>query len=170
MDMIILVKKVIHKLLQSDLLNKLASCGKNVHFDEHFVVSGAHNITLGDSVYIGPNSVLLAADAPLTIKGHFMSGPGLTIITGDHRTDIRDKYMDEITIEEKLPENDQPVVIEEDVWCGANVTILKGVCIRRGCVIAAGAVVTSSTGEYEIWAGVPAKKIRNRFSDENESE
>ena len=161
-------KRIIHKLLQNNLYKNLAGCGRNVHFDEHFLVSGAHNITLGDSVYIGPNSVLLAASAPLTIEGHFMSGPGLTIITGDHRIDIQNKYMDEVTIEEKLPENDQPVVIEEDVWCGANVTILKGVCIRKGCVIAAGAVVTSSTGEYEIWAGVPAKKIRSRFPDENE--
>lgn len=80
----------------------------------------------------------MAAGAPLDIKGHFMSGPGLTIITGDHRIDIRDKYMDEVTVEEKLPENDQPVVIEEDVWCGANVTILKGVTIGKGSVIAAG--------------------------------
>lgn len=94
-----------------------------------------------------------------------MSGPGLTIITGDHRIDIRDKYMDEVTVEEKLPENDQPVIIEEDVWCGANVTILKGVTIGRGSVIAAGAVVTKNVGEYEIWGGVPAKKIKNRFDD-----
>jgi len=107
----------------------------------------------------------MAAGAPLDIKGHFMSGPGLTIITGDHRIDIRDKYMDEVTVEEKLPENDQPVVIEEDVWCGANVTILKGVTIGKGSVIAAGAVVTKNVGEYEIWGGVPAKKIKNRFDD-----
>jgi len=73
--------------------------------------------------------------------------------------------MDEVTKTEKLPENDQPVVIEEDVWCGANVTILKGVHIGKGSVIAAGAVVIRDVGEYEIWGGVPAKKIKNRFSD-----
>lgn len=107
----------------------------------------------------------MAAGAPLVIKGHFMSGPGLTIITGDHRIDIRDKYMDEVTVAEKLPENDQPVVIEEDVWCGANVTILKGVTIGKGSVIAAGAVVTKDVGEYEIWGGVPARRLKNRFDD-----
>lgn len=136
-----------------------------VYIDDHFSVTGAHNISLGDRVYIGPRATLIAAKAPLEIKGHFMSGPGLTIITGDHRIDIRDKYMDEVTVEEKLPENDQPVIIEEDVWCGANVTILKGVTIGRGSVIAAGAVVTKNVGEYEIWGGVPAKKIKNRFDD-----
>lgn len=50
--------------------------------------------------------------------------------------------MDEVTAAEKLPKNDQPVILEEDVWCGANVMILKGVTIGRGSVIAAGAVVT----------------------------
>lgn len=162
--MIVFVKRVIHKLLLNDLLRHVKKSGA-AYIDEHFTVVGAENISLGDSVYIGPNATLMAANAPLEIKGHFMSGPGLTIITGDHRIDIRDKYMDEVTVAEKLPENDQPVVIEEDVWCGANVTILKGVTIGKGSVIAAGAVVTESVGEYEIWGGVPAKKLKDRFAE-----
>ena len=163
--MINLIKNFINKLLSNNLRKKFKKCGQGVYIDERFTVVGAHNISLGDSVYIGPNATLMAADAPLDIKGHFMSGPGLTIITGDHRIDIRDKFMDEVTVAEKLPENDQPVVIENDVWCGANVTILKGVTIGKGSVIAAGAVVTKNVGEYEIWGGVPAKKIKNRFDD-----
>ena len=108
-----LVKRITHKLLLKELLRDLKN-PPGVYIDEHFTVVGAHNISLGESVYIGPNATLMAAEAPLEIKGHFMSGPGLTIITGDHRIDIRGKYMDEVTAEEKLPENDQPVVIEED--------------------------------------------------------
>ena len=161
--MIIILKRLINKLLRISLIKSLKSCGKNVYIDERFSIVGAKNISLGDSVFIGPNSVIMAADAPLEIKGHFMGGPGLTIITGDHRTDIRDKFMDEVTRDEKLPENDLPVVIEEDVWCGANVTILKGVTIGKGSIIAAGAVVTRDVGEYEIWGGVPAKKLKMRF-------
>ena len=67
---------------------------------------------------------------------------------------------------EKLPENDAPVVIEDDVWCGANVTILKGVTIGRGSVVAAGAVVTKSCPPYSIIGGVPAKILKRRFSKE----
>lgn len=67
---------------------------------------------------------------------------------------------------EKLPENDQDIVVEDDVWIGSNVTILKGACIPRGSVIAAGAVVTKSLdGENCIWGGVPARLIGRRFHD-----
>ena len=58
---------------------------------------------------------------------------------------------------------DQPVVIEDDVWVGANVTILKGVTIGHGSVVAAGAVVTKSCPPYSIIGGVPAKILRKRF-------
>ena len=161
--MLFLIKRLFNKILLKKMLKKFKRIGKKVYIDERFNILGAENISLGESVYIGPNSVLMATGAPLTIKGHFMAGPHLTIVTGDHRIDLRDKYMDEVTIEEKLLENDQPVIIEEDVWCGANVTILKGVRIEKGSIISAGAVVTRNVGSYEIWGGVPAKKIKNRF-------
>ena len=65
---------------------------------------------------------------------------------------------------EKLPENDKEVNIEDDVWVGANVTILMGVTISRGSVIAAGAVVNKSCPPYSIIGGIPAKVIKPRFS------
>lgn len=64
---------------------------------------------------------------------------------------------------EKNPEDDADVIIEDDVWVGCNVTILKGVTIGRGGIVAAGAVVTKSVPPYTIVGGVPAKKIGNRF-------
>jgi len=71
-----------------------------------------------------------------------------------------------VGVEEKLPENDLPVVIEDECWIGANVTILKGVTIGRGSVVAAGAVVTKSCEPYSIIGGVPAKLIKMRFTPE----
>lgn len=53
-----------------------------------------------------------------------------------------------------------PVEIGENVWIGANATILKGVQIGDGAVIAAGAVVNCNVPAFEIWGGIPAKKIR----------
>lgn len=65
---------------------------------------------------------------------------------------------------DKLPENDVAVVIEDDVWTGVNVTILKDVTIGRGSVVAAGAVVTKSCPPYSIIGGVPAKVLKMRYT------
>ncbi len=92
-----------------------------------------------------------------------MFGPHVAVVTGDHRIDIPDRPMISIKDSEKLPENDQDVVIENDVWIGANATILKGVTIGTGSVICAGAVVTKDVPPYSIVGGVPAKLIKKRF-------
>jgi acetyltransferase-like isoleucine patch superfamily enzyme len=52
-----------------------------------------------------------------------------------------------------------PIMIGDDVWIGANCTILKGVVISKGAVIGAGSVVTRNIPEYAIAAGNPARVI-----------
>ena len=56
--------------------------------------------------------------------------------------------------------------IENDVWIGIGSIIKAGVTICNGAVIGAGSVVTHDVPAYEIWAGNPARKIRNRFDKE----
>lgn len=121
-------------------------------------------------VSIGENATIYTTRAKLIIKQHFVAGPGLTIITGDHMS-IPGQFLDEVTDADKdkydtKHECDQDVIIEEDVWCGANVTILKGVRIGRGSIIAAGSVVTRDIPPYTIAAGVPAKVIKQRMSEQ----
>ena len=91
---------------------------------------------------IGADTVFLTTRAKIKIKDHVIFGPNVTIVTGDHRIDLVDRFIDTITDRDKLPENDQDVILEGDNWIGANVTILKGVPIGKGAVVAAGAVVT----------------------------
>jgi len=56
--------------------------------------------------------------------------------------------------------SDAPIVIEDGVWLGLNVTVLKGVTIGRGSFVASGSVVTRSVPAYSVAAGVPARVIR----------
>lgn len=56
----------------------------------------------------------------------------------------------------------KPIIIKDYAWLGVGCTILQGVTIGRGAVVAAGAMVTKDVGDYEIVAGVPAKKIGTR--------
>lgn len=145
--------------------SRLKSCGKNVSIGPHSEMT-LENISIGNNVYLGPHTTVLSTGANVTIGNDVMFGPGVTIITGDHRTDLIGRTMISVTNSEKLPENDLDVVIEDDVWIGANVTILKGVTIGTGSIIAAGAVVTKSVPDFSISGGVPTKVIKSRFSDE----
>lgn len=145
--------------------HSMKHCGKNVYLRPTCSdLKGLYNLSIGDGSSIPKGSVFYCTEAPLTIGRKVIFGPNPTIITGDHRINVVGKFI--MDSNEKLPENDAPVVIEDDVWCGANVTILKGVTIGRGSVVAAGAVVTKSCPPYSIIGGVPAKVLKRRFSKE----
>ena len=143
----------------------MKKCGKHVYLRPSCSdFKGLWNMTVGDYTSIPKGATFYCTEAPLIIGKKVIFGPHPTIITGDHRIDVIGKYIMDST--EKLLENDAPVVIEDDVWTGANVTILKGVTIGRGSVIAAGAVETKSCPPYSIIGGVPAKALKMRFTPE----
>lgn len=138
-------------------------CGCNVYLrPSSSDIKGIGNISIGNNVSIPKGSTIYTTEANLIIKDNVIFGPRPTIITGDHRIDVIGKPI--FNSHEKLPENDADVIIEEDVWTGANVVILKGVTIGRGSVVAAGAVVNKSCPPYSIIGGVPAKVIKYRFT------
>jgi acetyltransferase-like isoleucine patch superfamily enzyme len=58
-----------------------------------------------------------------------------------------------------------PVIIGDEVWIGSGSYISYGVTIGKGAVVGAGSVVTKSIGEYEVWAGVPARYLAHRTDD-----
>jgi maltose O-acetyltransferase len=81
-----------------------------------------------------------------------MMGPDVMIITEDHKI-LSDKFDGYVS---------EDVVISDHAWIGARAIILKGVKIGKYAVIGAGSVVTHNVGDYEIWAGNPAKLIKKR--------
>lgn len=142
--------------------NQLGGGKRTISFP--YIVEGVNNILMDEPSSIGPGATIYTTDAKLIIKKHFICGPNLTIITGDHKY-VPGRWLDSIKADEKDIINDQDVIIEEDVWCGANVTILKGVIIGRSSIIAAGSVVTKSVPPYSIVAGVPAKVIKPKWTE-----
>lgn len=158
--------KVFNKFIVQNIHKwMLGSCGKEVTIGKQCDITW-ENVYAGNDVHIGSGCRFLSTRASIWIGDHVMFGPNVTIITGDHRIDILDKPMTQVTDREKRPEDDQDVIFEGDNWIGANATILKGITICEGAVIAAGAVVTKNVEPYAIYGGVPAKKIRDRFPNE----
>lgn len=94
-----------------------------------------------------------ANGAPIEIGEDCGIGPEVMFLTGDH---------DIATAAERLgPVRFEAVRVGNGVWIGARATILSGVTVGDGCVIAAGAVVTKSCEPNGLYAGVPARRIRD---------
>lgn len=160
---ILAIPYMIDKIISPSYKKMMNSCGKHVSIrplSSDF--KGLHNLNIDDYCVIPKGSVFYCTEAPIIIGKRVIFGPHPTIITGDHRFDVIGKFI--IDIHDKLKENDLPVIIEDDVWCGSNITILKGVKIGRGSIIAAGSVVNKSCPPYSIIGGVPAKVLKYRFS------
>ncbi len=114
----------------------------------------------GPSIVIG-NRVFIGEGCEFNIRESLLIGDRCLIASGcrfiDHDHGIAGKGP--IRGQKGRRKN---IALENDVWLGCNVVVLKGVTIGEGAVIAAGAVVTKPVLPFEIWAGVPAKKIGER--------
>ncbi len=122
---------------------------------DHYWVPGP-SILIGHRIFIG-RGVEFNIRERVEVGDDTMIASGVKIIDHDHGIGIeKPMRMQGMT--------SAPIVIGQDVWVGANAIILKGVHLGRGSIVAAGAVVTKSVPEMEIWGGVPSKKIGERGS------
>lgn len=117
------------------------------------------NISFGNNTYVGPRACLSATNAKIIFKGNTAVAEHLTIHTGNHAR-VVGCFVSDITDRNKPEGYDHDVIVEKDVWIGANVTILEGVTIGRGATIAAGAVVNKDVPPYSIVGGIPAKVLK----------
>ena len=106
-------------------------------------------IEIGERCYIN-SGVSIGAQQRVTIGKNCAIGNYSLIMDSDFHN----------TCDHTKPGVAAPVVLEDDVWLGARVTVLKGVRIGRGAVVAAGAVVTRDVPPCALVAGVPARVIR----------
>lgn len=184
------MKKTLKRLLVKIRNKRKVIFGRNVNVTVSSVFEGNNRINentsfdgfLGFSSYIGTDSVIICS-----YVGKYCSiGSRVTIVRGKHPVQNMVSTSPVFYSKSKTLPNmfanvncfsehcyidyngrKYSVVIENDVWIGANAMIMEGVTIGNGAVVAAGAVVTKNVPPYAIVAGVPAKIIKYRFDDDS---
>jgi acetyltransferase-like isoleucine patch superfamily enzyme len=128
---------------------------RNIIFNFDSIYQPGANIIIGNYNFIG-NGVECNIQARLTVGNSCLIASGVKFIDHDHGTK-KSAYI------KNQHSKKQEIKVGNDVWIGANAIILKGTIIEDGAIIAAGSVVKGHINSMEIWAGVPAKKIKERL-------
>ena len=118
-----------------------------------FPVHLGHNVQFGDYCNVS---------TPLTVGNNVLfAGRVCFVGKNDHTFDVPGQL-----IWQGERGDNGVTVVEDDVWIGHRATIVGPVRIGAGSIVAAGALVTKDIPPCEIWGGVPARKIKNRFNNE----
>lgn len=130
-------------------------CGKKVIINRKTYFGNGSEIEIGDYSSIGTESVL---PRDIIIGKYVMMAPQIHIVTNNH-------YFNRIDVPmcfQGSPKTYKRTVIEDDCWIGVRAIFTPERHLKKGTIVAAGAVVTKDFGEYSIIGGNPAKIIRYR--------
>jgi acetyltransferase-like isoleucine patch superfamily enzyme len=111
------------------------------------------SVIIGDNVKINNNLSIISSNSSITIQKNCLIGLNVTIMTSDfHNTNPKKRRCENC--------EDFPVLIEENVFIGNNVTILKGTIVGKNSVVANGTIVSKNVPANVITAGIPNKTIK----------
>ena len=127
------------------------------------------HVSIGKGTYGELNVVDFGGECNLILKNYISIAQRVTfLLNGEHYINHISTYPFKVKLlhiqdSESFGKGD--IVVDDDVWIGYGATILSGVHIGQGAVIAAGAVVTNDVPPYAIVGGNPAKVIKMRFAE-----
>jgi maltose O-acetyltransferase len=122
------------------------------HIDPGCCFIGSLDVTMGQDCYVNARCVF-DAGAPIVIEDGVNLGNDVRLITSGHDIGPAGRRCGTPRF--------LPIRVGRGSWLGAGVTILPGIEIAPGCIVAAGAVVTRSTDPNGLYAGIPARRIRD---------
>lgn len=148
--------------IRNQIIQKLLKkVGKGVFFQGPIFFNYGTHTSIGDG-FFGNYHFTVLDDAEVTIENRVLCGPNTTIVTPFHPLLVKERR--EMTTKEGetiRPCYAKPVVIEDDVWLGANVTVCGGVTIGKGSVIGAGSVVSRDIPAGVVAVGNPCRVLRS---------
>ncbi|MBP6066040.1 acyltransferase [Bacteroides sp.] len=154
---------VIYRSVRRDLppFNRFSLGRHSVVEDFACLNNAVGDLIIGDYTRIGMGDTIIG---PVQIGNHVNLAQNVTVTGLNHNFELVDKRIDEQGINKKL------IVIEDNVWVGANAVILPGVTLGYHSIVAAGSVVTRSIPPYCVCAGIPARVIKRYNFEMNEWE
>ena len=111
-------------------------------------------ISIGERTTVGYHTFIFASEG-ISVGNDCLIAPFVYLVDSNHQIAKSQNINTQ-------PNETAPIIIGNDVWIASNCTILKGVHIAHGAVIAANSVVNKNVGKNEIWGGSPAKLIGHR--------
>lgn len=128
----------------------LRECGDNLKLSSNVNIYNPQNVIVGKNVYIGYNTYV--GGGKVYLDDEVIIGPFCSIVAGNH-TMKSDSYR-------FGPYEFGEISIGRGTWLGSHCTITSNVKIGKGCLIAAGSVVTKDVEDHSVVGGVPAKLIK----------
>ena len=126
------------------------------------VIKGIENVFMYENTHILNGSLILSVGAKFIMKKNSASAEGLTVVNSTHPSFVGEWFLKKAS--ENIGLEAKDLIVEEDVWIAANVTLLYGTHIGRGSIIGAGAVCRKPIPPYAIVVGNPAKIIGFKFN------
>ena len=118
---------------------------------------GEGDIIIGDNCYINSGTVMYSGHG--IIMGNWvLIAANCTLSASNHEFGLKDKTV----YEQRFKPSKGGIIIEDDVWIGANTVISDGAFIRKGAIVGACSFVNKELESYGIYAGNPLKKIGER--------
>lgn len=151
-------------------LKKYPNVHPNTMLGLNDTVVNPANLYMEEKTSLKRDNVIMNGRAKFILKKWSGAAEELMVITGNHMSivglDVK-HITDEVKdIQDVHGEYDRDVIVDEDVWMGARVSLLSGVHIGRGAEIGTGAVVRGSIPPYAVVIGNPAKVVGFRFTPE----
>lgn len=120
-------------------------------------VGGTGDIVIGEESYLNAGTVLYSGNG-ITLGKYVMVASNCTFAPTNHAFERRDVPM----IRQRFMPSRGGILVEDDVWIGANSVILDGAVLRRGCIVGANSVVSGELAPFSINFGSPARFVKWR--------
>lgn len=162
-----MIKDYIKRAIDRIHLFRYKNVHPSCHLGSRVKVLNKDNLIMDEMSNINAGAYIMNTRAKFVMKKYSGAAINLLVVTGNHmsvpgmtKREVTDEIKDLLDV---YHEFDRDVVVEEDVWIGANVTLLAGVNIGRGAIVGAGSVVRGNIPPYAVVSGNPAKVVSYRF-------